>query len=204
MSASVKATAGRAARHHASSTTSRIETARPRGCPFGRERVHVDARARSPCQGRRMRSLTSAMVAVSGRATNSEVMMPPAVFLRIAQQLADGLLLLDAHQVEELLGLLVGQLADDVGCVVGVHLGDHAGGLAARAGRRSRRPGTRRPARSWPRRRWQCRAGGTPASAARGSSCSMMSAMSAGCMSSSDLWVTESLTCEMSRSSRSM
>ena len=46
------------------------------------------------------------------------------VFL-VAQQVTNSLLLLDAHQAQELLGLLVAELVDQVGGVVRVHHGQH-------------------------------------------------------------------------------
>ena len=45
----------------------------------------------------------------------------------VAEELSDGALLLDAHQAQELLGLLVVELRDELGGVVGVHLGQHLG-----------------------------------------------------------------------------
>ena len=43
----------------------------------------------------------------------------------IPQQVTNRLLLLDAHQAQELLGLLVIELVDQVGCIVRVHHGQH-------------------------------------------------------------------------------
>ena len=50
--------------------------------------------------------------------------------LLVAQQVADGALLLDAHEAQELLGLLVIELVDEGGGVVGVHQGQHRGRVA--------------------------------------------------------------------------
>ena len=43
----------------------------------------------------------------------------------VAQQITNRLLLLDAHQAQELLGLLVIELVDQVSCIVRVHHGQH-------------------------------------------------------------------------------
>ena len=43
----------------------------------------------------------------------------------IPQQVTNRLLLLDTHQAQELLGLLVIELVDQVGCIVRVHHGQH-------------------------------------------------------------------------------
>ena len=47
----------------------------------------------------------------------------------VAQQLANGALLVDAHEAQELLGAVVVELAHELGGVVRVHLGQHARGV---------------------------------------------------------------------------
>jgi len=50
--------------------------------------------------------------------------------LLVAEQRADGARFFDAHEAQQGLGLVVGEVADDVGGVVRVHLGEECGGAA--------------------------------------------------------------------------
>ena len=87
------------------------------------------AAARAGCSSwRRMSASASATVASADSTIGSLVMRPPAVSGPYLQERADVFGLFGLHEVEQLLGALLGQLAEQVGGVVGLHRVEDVGG----------------------------------------------------------------------------
>ncbi len=104
----------------------------------------------------------------SRTATKSGDIEPAGGVLGILEDLLDVLGLLFLHELEDLLGLVPGQLVDDVGRVLRRHLVEDARDLDLVEGAHERQQAGRRPAPGAPRRPARLRAAGRAPPAARG------------------------------------
>ena len=97
------------------------------GGSYGGRVTHTAAPSAGGRSWRRMSASPSATVASAETMIGSVVMRPPAVSGPYGEEEPHVLGLLGLHELEEVLAALLGQLGDEVGGVVGLHVVEHVG-----------------------------------------------------------------------------